>query len=199
MRLQQRQEKVQEKLATVSNTEKPPVDVFKSIFSDSESDEDDDKSDAESEKSNDENETLTISKVPNPQSIEQAQNSEPKKLAWNRFSAPPSGKPQKIELPDEDVKMETDDFDPPKFSFTAKKDRITTKKSTNTEVKMENRDSDSGMSRQESIFLSRWSNRISNFFDVIYLFINCFLPVCFFLYVFPRVQLNTGLSICFKY
>ena len=35
LRIKQRQEKVTEKLTTVAVTDKPPVDVFKSIFSDS--------------------------------------------------------------------------------------------------------------------------------------------------------------------
>ena len=35
LRIKQRQEKVAEKLTTVAPTDKPPVDVFKSIFSDS--------------------------------------------------------------------------------------------------------------------------------------------------------------------
>ena len=161
MRLQQRQEKVQEKLSTISNDEKPPVDVFKSIFSDSDSDDDSDEKDDESEKSDD-NETLTISKAPPNPPPENSSLPDDKKLSWNRFSAPPIDKTPKTEPPNENNdKMDVDDFeDRPKFTFTAKKDRKTTKKVT--DVKIENPNSDSGMFSWKNERLRNFSkNRIN--------------------------------------
>ena len=145
MRLQQRQQKVKEQLSTVAADEKPPVDVFKSIFSDSESDEDDKE---DSDDSEDENDTLTIQKaaIKAPEKPGPSEETGDKKLSWNRFSQPlkPNGqtKSEPVEEPlnTVDEPMDTDAMDPPKFTFTVKKDRKTTKK----EPKIEKPDSDSG-------------------------------------------------------
>ncbi|CBY13953.1 unnamed protein product [Oikopleura dioica] len=135
LRIKQRQEKVAEKMTTVAPTDKPPVDVFKSIFSDSVFGSSD--SESENESSDDDSSALTIKKKPEQTStskleaepqLEAAKRAGPAPLQWSRqgsmsIPAPPAKtddvKAEKVESDDE--------FTKPKFVFTSKKDRQTTK------------------------------------------------------------------------
>ena len=123
--------------ATVAADEKPPVDLFKSIFSDSESESE--KEDSESET---ETENLTIKKTDKP--IEESPKDPEKpngtgKLSWSRFGQPPKSEPPKSSSTVKtENEPELDEFDRPKFTFTAKKDRTTTKTSfKQKDVKMQ--------------------------------------------------------------
>ena len=124
---------------------KPPVDLFKSIFSDSESESEKEDSDSEPETEN-----LTILKKPEqPKAIENTPEQTASgngKLSWSRFGQPPTLEPPKAEPVKVEKEPELDEFDRPKFTFTAKKDRTTTKPSSRgRDVKTQPRDSDEGI------------------------------------------------------
>lgn len=125
--------------ATVAADEKPPVDLFKSIFSDSESESE--KEDSESET---ETENLTIKKTDKPIEKSPEELGKPNatgKLSWSRFEQPPKAEQLKSSntvKTENEPEPELDEFDRPKFTFTAKKDRTTTKTSfKHKDVKMQ--------------------------------------------------------------